>query len=213
MASYDWRSLTAFLVQRITLPLFNVHYVFEVDLAQVETLPDTRRPLPSGVSIAHFKGKDEINPIVGKLTAAGMDRATLDDRMNRGDMVTSAFDATGNVIGYSWETFGSIWMREIRATMVPGPGEGAGLDTFVAPQWRGKGLQYLLNAWKFRRLAELGYKRGLNWVNASNYRSMKSQSSQGKRKIATIYAFPILNVVRVRKAFPDSVVTIRQRDR
>lgn len=60
LANDDLRSLARFAVQRITLPLFNVHYVFETDLTRTETLPDPRRPLPPGVTIGIFRGEDEI---------------------------------------------------------------------------------------------------------------------------------------------------------
>lgn len=213
LASQDLRSLLHFAVQRITLPLFNVHYVFETDLTQAETLPDPRRPLPPGVTIGIFRGEDEIGPLAERLTAAGLESATLKERMKRGDMVTAAFDGTGDVVAYTWTTFGTVWMREVRATLLLDRNETVGLDTFVLPRWRGRGLQYPLNAWKFRHLSEHGYERGLNWVNALNIRSMKSQSSQGKRKIATIYSSPILNIVRVRKALPGSSISIQKRTR
>ena len=205
------RSLMRFAVQRITLPLFNVHYIFETDLTRAEALPNHRRPLPPGVTIGIFRGEDEIGPLAEKLTAAGLESATLKARMKRGDMVAVALDLEGKIIAYTWQTFCNVWMREVRATLVLERGQMAGLDTFVLPQWRGKGLQYLINAWKFRYLSEHGYEHGLNWVNALNNRSIKSQSSQGKRRIATIYSSPILNLVWVRKVFPGSTLRIQKR--
>lgn len=199
LANDDLRSLTLFAIQRLTLWLFNVHHIFETDLTRPGTLPDRRRPLPPGVMIKIFRGEGEIGPLAEKLTKTGLKSATINDRMKAGDLVAVAFDQNGDIVGYTWETFSTVWIPEVRAGLVLGPGEIAGLDTFVQPQWRGKGLQYQINSWKFQYLSECGYERGLNWVNALNFRSIKSQSSQGKRKVATIFSLPMLNIVWLRK--------------
>ena len=210
LAIEDFRTVFNYAVQRLTTPLFNVHYIFENDLTRAYELNDPGRPLPQGFAIRIFRGENEIGPIAGKLRRAGTTSAVLTERTKRGDLVAIAFDEEDEVAAYTWATFTDAWMKEIRATMLLGRDETFGTDTFVLPRWRGKKLQYILEAWKFRHLLEHGYRRSLNSVNALNTRSLKTQASERKRKVATVFSVPMLGVVVVRKYFPDVVIRVQK---
>jgi GNAT superfamily N-acetyltransferase len=213
LAIEDFRTVFNFAVQRLTISLFNVHYIFDTDLTRAHELNDPGRPLPQGFTIRIFRGENEIGPIAGKLRRVGIASALLMERMKRGDLVVVVFDEDDEVSAYGWTTFTDAWMEEIRAALLLGIGETSGYDTFVLPRWRGKGLQYSLNARRFQHLSEHGHKRSLNWVNALNLRSLKSQASQRKRKVATVFSVPMLGVVVVRKCFPDVVIRVQKRSR
>jgi hypothetical protein len=75
-----------------------------------------------------------------------------------GDLVVVVFDEEDEVGAYAWTTFTDVWMKEIGAALLLGRDETSGYDTFVLPRWRGKGLQYSLNARRFQHLSEHGHK-------------------------------------------------------
>jgi GNAT superfamily N-acetyltransferase len=157
LAIEDFRTVLNYAVQRVTTPLFNVHYIFEIDLTRAQELNDPGRPPPQGFAIGIFRGENEIGPIAGKLRRAGTNGAVLTERTKRGDLVAIAFDEEDEVGAYTWATFTDVWMKEIRATLLLDRDETSGIDTFVLPRWRGKGLQYVLEARKFRHLSEHGF--------------------------------------------------------
>jgi len=210
LAIEDFRTVFNYTVQRLTTPLFNVHYIFETDLTRAHELNDPGRSLPQGFAIRIFRGENEIGPVAGKLKRAGMASAALMERMKRGDLVVVVFDEEDEVGAYAWTTFTDVWMKEIGAALLLGRDETSGYDTFVLPRWRGKGLQYSLNARRFQHLSEHGHRRGLNWVNALNIRSLKSQRSLRKRKVATVFSVPMIGMVVVRKCFPDVVIRVQK---
>jgi hypothetical protein len=213
LAIEDFRNLFNFALQRLTTPLFNVHYIFETDLTRAHELNDPGRSLPQGFTTRIFRGENEIDPVAGKLRRAGMASAALMERLKRGDLVVVVFDEEDEVGAYAWTTFTDVWMKEIGAALLLGRDETSGYDTFVLPRWRGKGLQYSLNARRFQHLSEHGHRRGLNWVNSLNIRSLKSQGSLRKRKVATVFSVPMLGLVVVRKCFPDVVIRVQKRPR
>ena len=137
----DFRTVFNYAVQRLTIPLFNVHYIFENDLTRAHELNDPGRPLPQGFAIRIFRGENEIGPIADKLRRAGATGAVLTERTKRGDLVAILFDEEDEVAAYTWATFTDAWMKEVRATLLLGRDETFGVDTFVLPRWRGKRLQ------------------------------------------------------------------------
>lgn len=210
LAIEDFRTVFNYTVQRLTTPLFNVHYIFENDLTRAHELNDPDRPLARGFTIRIFRGENEVGPIAGKLRRAGTTSAVLTERAKRDDLVAIAFDEKDEVAAYTWATFTDAWMKEMRATLLLGRDETFGIDTFVLPRWRGKGLQYIIETWKFRHLSEHGYRRSLNSVNALNTRSLKTQASERKRQVATVFSVPMLGVVVLRKYFPDVVIRVQK---
>ena len=210
LAIEDFPTVFNYTVQRLTTPLFNVHYIFENDLTRAHELNDSGRPLPQGFAIRIFRGENEISPIADKLRRAGTTSALLTERTKRSDLVAIAFDEEDEVAAYTWTTFTDAWMKEIRATLLLGGDETFGMDTFVLPRWRGKRLQYILEAWKFQHLLEHGYRRSLNSVNALNTRSLRTQASERKRKVATVFSVPMLGVIVVGKCFPDVVIRVQK---
>jgi hypothetical protein len=210
LVTEDFRTVFNYAAQTLTTPLFNVHYIFENDLTRAHELNDPGRPLPQGFAIRIFRGENEIGPIADKLRRAGTTSALLTERTKRGDLVAVAFDQEDQVAAYTWATFTAAWMKEIRATLLLERDETFGVDTFVLPRWRGKGLQFILETRKFRHLSEHGYRRSLNSVNALNTRSLKTQASERKRQVATVFSVPMLGVLVVRKYFSDVVIRVQK---
>lgn len=210
LAIEDFRTVLNYAVHRLTTPVFNVHYIFEIDLARAQELNDPGRPPPQGFAIRILRGKNEIDPIADKLSRAGTTSAALAERTKRDDLVAIAFDEEDEVAAYTWATFTDVWMKEIRATLLLDKDETSGIDTFVLPRWRGKGLRYVLEARKFQHLSEHGLRRSLNWINALNTRSLKTQASERKRKVATVVSVPKLGVFVVKKCFPDLVIRVQK---
>jgi len=210
VALEDFRTVFKYATQRLTTPVFNIHYLFDIDLTRVHELTPPKRQLPPGLMIRICRGENEIGPLASNLKRAGVSSAMLTERIKRDDFVVIAFDEKDEIAAYSWTTFTDAWMKEIQATLLLGRHESFGIDTFVLPLWRGKGLQYALEASKYRHLSELGYRRLMNHVNALNSRSLRTQVSEHKRKLATIYSVPIAGVVVVRQCLPDVAVRIER---
>jgi hypothetical protein len=182
LAIEGFRTLFKYATQRLTTPLFNIHYIFDIDLTRVHELAPPKRQLPPGLVIRICRGENEISSLASNLKRSGVSSAILAERIKRDDFVVIAFDEKDEIAAYSWTTFTDVWMKEIRATLLLGRHESFGIDTFVLPLWRGKGLQYALEARKYRHLSELGYRRMMNHVNALNSRSLRTQVSEHKRK-------------------------------
>jgi len=210
LAIEDFGTVFNYTVQRLTTPLFNVHYIFEIDLTRAHELATPGRPLPPGFTIRILRGENEIGPIANNLGRAGIASAVLAERTKRGDLIAVALHQKDEVAAYNWATFTDAWMKEVRATLLLDRNEAFGFDTFVLPRWRGKGLQYALEARKFRHLCEHGYTRSLASVHALNTRSLRTQASEGKRKVATIFSVPMVGVAVVRQCFPDVVVRVER---
>ena len=211
LAMEDFGTVFTYIVQRLTTPLFNVHYIFEIDLTRAHQVAIPGKRLPAGFTIRTLRGENEIVPMTSNLRRAGLSSPILDERTKRGDLLAVAFDDKDEVAAYSWTTFRDVWLKEVRATLLLGKHESFGLDTFVLPSCRGKGLQYVLEAQKFRRLCEDGYKRSMNHVHALNSRSLKTQVSEHKRKVATICSAPIAGVAVMRQCVPDVMLRIERR--
>jgi GNAT superfamily N-acetyltransferase len=197
-------------LQRYASRLLTHLDVFEFDLARAASLDTSTYALPPGVTSRIFRGEAEIEPLFAILEQSRLSRATVEQRMARGDLVMVA-TAGDDLVGYSWTTFTEAWISEIGATLVPRKGELVQYDKQVMPRWRGKGLQYAMSVAILSHLSKLGYKRTLGWVDALNTRSLKNQYRLGKRKVADVISVPALGIVRVRNYSAVDGVTIEKR--
>jgi hypothetical protein len=209
LAVEDSRTSLNFAVQKLTRPLFNVYYVFELELAGAHKRSNSTTQLPAGITVRLFHGQEEMGWVAGKLSCGGLPTATIEQRMRRGDLVALAL-ANEELAAYTWITFTDAWLPEVGATLPLRRNEAVQFDTLVMPHWRGKGLHYPLTAPVFRFLCEQGYRRTLNLVNALNTRPLKTQVRQGKRKIATVISSPFLGVVRLRNISPADGITLKK---
>jgi GNAT superfamily N-acetyltransferase len=196
-------------LQRYGPALFNHLYVFEFDLARAAKLEPLGQILPPGVTTQLFRSADQIDPLTTLLAQAGPTHSA-EQRMLRGDVAILAM-AGEKLVGYAWATFKERWISEIRATIVPRDDEVLQYDKRILPKWRGKGMQYALSVAILPYLADLGYRRTLNWVDAVNTRSLKNQRRLGKRKVADIISVPPLRIMRVRNCSPADGVKIEKR--
>jgi hypothetical protein len=197
-------------LQRYAPPLFNRLYFFEFDLARAM---EPERPagfLPGGVTTQIVSGKSEIARLTKILAQGEVVSAFVEQRMERGDVAIIAM-ADDELVGYSWATSKERWIAEIRASIVPRPGEVLMYDKRIMPRWRGKGLQYPLSVAKLLYLSELGYTRALVWVDALNTRSLKNQRRLGRRKIAEATSLPALGILHVRNFSAADSLIIKKR--
>jgi hypothetical protein len=197
-------------LQRYAAPLFNELYIFEFDLARASEFESPTKLLLEGVTTRLFHGQSEITVLIEILAQGEVMAASVEQRMARGDMALLAMKGL-ELAGYSWATFKERWIAEARATIVPHEGEVLMYDKRIMPRWRGKGLQYALSVAMHLALAQLGYMRGLVWVDALNARSLKNQRRLGRRKVAAIISSPILRILRVRN-YSASGVSIEKRE-
>ena len=182
-------------LQRYAPALYNHLYIFEFDLTRAAGLESSAQNLPPGVTTQLFSHASQTDQVAAMLAQARITRSA-EQRMLRGDVAIVAM-AGDELVGYAWATFKERWISEIRATIIPANLDVLQYDKRIMPKWRGKGLQYALSVAVLPYLAELGYRRTLNWVDALNTRSLKNQRRLGKRKVADIISLPLLGVLRV----------------
>jgi len=209
LAAEDWRILLESAMRKLTHPLFNVHYVFEFELASVHQLP--AKEFPAGIALRLFRGEGDIGYVAGKLSAAGVPATLVEESMRRGDLAALILANDEELVASSWTAFGGIWLPEVGATLPLRADEAVRFDSMMMPRWRGKGFNYVLSIPISRYLYEQGYRRTFSWVNALNRRSIKTQLRQGKRRVAIIISSAVLGIFRVRNVSPEAGITLERR--
>ena len=170
-------------LRNLTRPFLNVFVFFEADLDH------TVVAMPAGTQLSPrlFQGPSETEKVCELLAAMDNSREELQRRMLRGDLVSIGFVGE-EPVAYTWMTFQNANVNELGLVLRLEPGELVQYDTFVAPQWRGRGFQYPLNVPGLNYVREHGYRKTLAWVHVLNTRSFKNQVRSGKRVIQKVFA-------------------------
>lgn len=174
-------SLLPRLLRTVTRRFVKVVYVFAGDVTS--ELPTA--PPRSGVEVRLFRGESDASTACATLASAGLEASEVTRRLRQGDLVSVAF-VHGQVAGYTWMTFTDAPFHEIGRTFRVGAHEAVQYDALVVREFRGRGLQFVMNAPVLEYARQSGLARTLSWVDAFNARSHKTQLRTGKRKIMTI---------------------------
>jgi predicted GNAT family acetyltransferase len=170
-------------LRNLTRPFLNVSVFFEADLDH------TVVAMPAGTHLSPrlFQGPSETEQVCDLLAAMDNSPEELQRRMRRGDLVCIGF-VGDEPVAYTWMTFQNANVNELDLVLRLEPGELVQYDTFVSPQWRGRGFQYPLNVPGLNYAREHGYRKTLAWVHVLNTRSFKNQVRSGKRVIQKVFA-------------------------
>ena len=182
-----WRGPRRFLllaVRELMKPLFYWHayYIIQNDLQPWLPAPRAKGNFETTVYAgdAHLQAAQTALAGTWQLTAA-----EIALRIKRGDAVAVAF--SGNqAVGYLWMTFCSGLELAFDTAWKVRPNEAVIYDTFVCPEWRGRGIHacvdIALNNWAYPR----GIRQAFASISAVNNQSLGITRLAGKARIMTL---------------------------
>jgi GNAT superfamily N-acetyltransferase len=179
-------------IRQSTHPFLNVYDVFLADLTRP---PATEKPMPE-FTVRLYRGPEQCAAATQQLTLLEIPLHEVCRRMRNGDLV--AIGSVGrDVVGYTWMTFTEVEMPEIGRFLRIPPNHAVQFDTFIAPRWRGQGLQFLLNVPVLEYARQQGIVYTLAWVNRLNVRSRRNQLRTQKKEVLTIVSVRLPGTRRV----------------
>jgi GNAT superfamily N-acetyltransferase len=176
-----WFSVLQEAIRQSTHPFLNVYDLFVADLTMP---PATRNPRPD-FTVRLYRGAEQSAAACRQLSRLELPAHEVCRRMRNGDVVAIG-SVQEDVVGYTWMTFTDIEMTEVRRFLCLPPNHAAQFDTFIAPRWRGYGLQFLLNVPVLEYARQQGIVYTMAWVNALNVRSRRNQLRTQKKQVLTI---------------------------
>jgi GNAT superfamily N-acetyltransferase len=185
-------SLLREAIRQSTRPFLNIYDVF---LADLTTLPITRKPRPE-FTVRLYRGPEECAAACRQLRILEVSSHEVCQRMRNGDLV--AIGSIGeDLVGYTWLTLTDVEMKEIGRVLRIPQNCAVQFDTFIAPRWRGRGLQFLLNVPVLEYARQQGIVYTLAWVNRLNVRSRRNQLRTQKKKVLTIVSLRLPGTRRI----------------
>jgi GNAT superfamily N-acetyltransferase len=198
---YRFRGPGRFLLlamREILRPVLYWHAYYIIDNEILPTLPPPKSQ--RGFETVVYHGDGDVAEATHQL--AGMEEeltpAEIATRLRRGDAVAVP-QAEGLAMGCLWMTcrsglplvFGTRWLVH--------PDEAVLYDTFVRPQWRGRGLHacmdIALNNWAYPR----GIKRAYASISALNNQSLGITRLRGKSRVMTLVLVKLRGIAHVWK--------------
>jgi GNAT superfamily N-acetyltransferase len=184
-----WRGPLRFLflvVREIFRPVvyWHVFYIIQNDLRQ--SLPTSYARAPFEVRI--YAGEKDLETAKTDLSAIGVGEGTLVDigeRFTRGDVVAVAYTGT-EAVGYSWMCVSSGLVLAFDATWIVQPDEAVLYDSFVRPQWRGRGIHSCLDVAINTYASQRGIVRTLGSMAIFNNQTLALAKRSGKPRIMTV---------------------------
>ena len=182
-----WRGPWRFLLlalREILQPLvyWHTYYIIQNDMQPHLPAPAAKGKFETAV----YAGERDLENAEAAL--AGMKELTSAEvtvRLKRGDAVAVA-SAGERAIGYLWMTFCSGLELAFDTAWIIHPNEAVLYDTFVRPEWRGRGvhacMDIALNNWAYPR----GITRAFASISAVNNQSLGITKLAGKTRIMTL---------------------------
>lgn len=190
-----WRGLFVFilLVMREIFRPFLYWYashIFQTDLSGPLKGPYAKEKLDVHV----YCGKDVVERAKAAILAMNvLEASEIEWRFERGDAVAIACGGD-KPAGCMWLTFTSGLPLAFDTTWVVHEGEGVKYESFVAKEWRGRGVHSCVNA----ALDDYARERGLRWV-LSSISALNTQSLSLAKRLGRVKRMTVI-LVRVRGA-------------
>jgi GNAT superfamily N-acetyltransferase len=182
-----WRGPGRFLLlslRELLRPLvyWHVYYIIQNDMQPALPLPAVKGTFETSI----FAGEQDLAKANTALAGVGeLTPAEIALRLQRHDAVAVAF-AGEQAIGYLWMTFSSGLELVFDTVWIVHPNEAVLYDTFVLPEWRGRGIHacmdVALNNWAYPR----GIVRAFASISAVNNQSLGVLKLAGKARIMTL---------------------------
>ena len=192
-----WRGPWRFLVlslRELSKPLvyWHVYYIIQNDMQPALPTPAVKGKFETSV----YSGEQDLAKASTALAGvAELTPAEIALRLKRHDAVAVAF-AGQQAIGYLWMTFCSGLELVFDTVWIVHPNEAVLYDTFVLPEWRGRGIHacmdVALNNWAYSR----GIERAFASISAVNNQSLGVLKLAGKARIMTLVLVRVCGLER-----------------
>jgi hypothetical protein len=191
LESFRWQGAgTTFVhVLKIALkPLIEINrfLLFETDLTQPLAPAKASIPLEMRVMTA-----EDIQAFADLFRARDLDAEIIDQRLARGGKCIRACSG-GQLVGFHWLGFSSLWLSEIGATLRLAPGEVYSYDVVTFPDWRGNRIQPAMGFYARQYARACGCARHLTYVRADNPRSLRALARLALKQTKTVWSIRVL---------------------
>lgn len=153
---------------------------FERNLA--DDIPHIRARIPLEMRVLDAEELPEYRPA---LEAAGLEWAEVQARAARGDRCTVGL-SQGRLVHMRWITVAAAWIPELRALIVPQPGEAYVYNSYTPEETRGSEVQPAISCLMVQWGRRQGYRRHLFYVLADNPSGLRIVEKLGARKTGAV---------------------------
>jgi hypothetical protein len=119
------------------------------------------------------------------LEAAGVDWDQVQTLAARGDRCTVGL-SQGRLVHIRWITVRPAWIRELRAILVPGPGEAYAYSSHTPQEARGSEVQPAISCLMMEWGRQQGYRRHIFYVLADNASGLRIVEKVGARRTGVV---------------------------
>ncbi|MGH9684980.1 MAG: hypothetical protein ACRD4S_15375 [Candidatus Acidiferrales bacterium] len=152
---------------------------------------DLRQPLPGPygrekIDVRIYTGQEDLEKAREALRSASeLPPVEIDSRFGRGDVVAVA-NSDNEAAGSTWMTFCSGLELAFGTTWIIHSDEAVQYDSFVRPEWRGRGIHSSLNVALNAYAREHGKVRSLGSISILNSQSLSLARRLRKAKAMTV---------------------------
>ena len=129
----------------------------------------------------------------------------VDQRLKDGHIFYVA-KKSGEIIGYCWYLVNKVNIQEFYATQYLKLDEVCSVNSYIRPEFRGKGIKNYMRAFEYNELEKKGYKRVSSFVFENNKASMRTHQKWGSVQIGIVKLINILTLTyRYTNLPPDTI--------
>jgi GNAT superfamily N-acetyltransferase len=118
-----------------------------------------------------YQGLESLESVQEHIASMGLKR-NVGERIKRGEAVAIVSCETQGV-GFTWVAFADMLVREFEMTIVVPPGYIYHYDSFVLPEWRGRGVHAAMIKAAKQFARDRGCERSVSWINVLNQPSLR----------------------------------------
>ena len=96
------------------------------------------------------------------------------------------------IIGYCWYLLRKVEIPEFYATLYLKPDEVCPANSYIVPDFRGKGIRNCMRAYELDEIKKIGYKRSIGYVYESNLSAMRMHQKYGSFQIGVVKLINVL---------------------
>jgi GNAT superfamily N-acetyltransferase len=118
-----------------------------------------------------YQGLESLESVQEHIASMGL-KSNVGEWIKRGEAVAIVSCETQGV-GFTWMAFADVLVREFEMTVVVPPGYIYHHDSFVLPEWRGRGVHAVMIKAAKQFARDRGCERSVSWINVLNQPSLR----------------------------------------